>query len=142
MSVYSITIKGQSYKVYLKGRRGAALSFSIDDKEYTIPVDSAQHAALKDVSIAYIPKGAARTSSQGSAVAVAPEVKAPLPGIISDVKVKEGDTVAAGATLVVIEAMKMENPIKAPAEVLVTKVHVHKGQEIAYGAVLVSIEPA
>ena len=142
MSAYSITINGQSYPVYLKGRRGAALSFSIDDREYTIPVGSAQHAALKDVSITYIPKGAARASAPGSAAAVAPEIKAPLPGIISDVKVKEGDTVSAGATLVVIEAMKMENPIKAPAKVLVTKVHVQKGQEVAHGAVLVSVEPS
>lgn len=142
MSAYTVTINGQSYTVYLKGRRGASLTFSINDREFTIPVDSAERSALQDVSIALIPKGAARASAHGSAAAVAPEVKAPLPGIISDIKVKEGDKVSVGETLVVIEAMKMENPIKAPAEVIITKVHIKKGEEVAHGAVMISVEPA
>jgi biotin carboxyl carrier protein len=142
MSAYTVTVNGQSYTVYLKGRRGTLITFSIDEREYAMPVDAAEHSALKDVTITLIPKGEARARTQGSAAAVAPEVKAPLPGIISDVKVKEGDTISAGGTLVVIEAMKMENPIKAPAQVVVTKVHVTKGQEVAHGAVLVSVEPA
>jgi biotin carboxyl carrier protein len=142
MSAYTVTVKGQSYTVDLKGRRGTALTFSINDREYTIPVDNEARSAVEDVSIIFIPKGAARAHAQRSAAALAPEVKAPLPGIISDVKVKEGDRVAAGGTLVVIEAMKMENPIKSPAEVVVTKVHVVKGQEVSHGAMLVSVEPA
>ncbi len=140
MSTYTVTINGQTYTINLKGRRGSSLTFSIDDNEYTVPVDTADRSALKDVAIAYVPKGAARASARGTSAAIAPEVKAPLPGIISDVKVKEGDTVAAGGTLVVIEAMKMENPIKAPANVLVTKVYVKKGEEISHGAVLVSVQ--
>ena len=142
MSAYTITVNGQSYTVYLKGRRGTSLAFSINDKDYEIPVVPEARTADHEVSITFIPKGAARARAQGSAAVVAPEVKAPLPGIISDVKVKEGDRVAAGGTLVVIEAMKMENPIKSPAEVIVTKVHVAKGQEVSHGAVLVSVEPA
>jgi len=141
MSSYTVTINGQSYTVYLKGRRGTSLTFFINDTEYTIATDRAEQPTLQDVSVALLPKGSTRSGAQAKVGAVAPDVKAPLPGIISDVKVSEGDKVSAGSTLVVIEAMKMENPIKAPAEVLVTKVHVKKGQEVAHGAVLVSVEP-
>jgi biotin carboxyl carrier protein len=142
MSAYTVTVNGQSYTVYLKARRGASLTFSINDKDFTVPIGGADRSKLHDISISLIPKGSAPTNAQGKGGAVAPDIKAPLPGIISDVKVKEGDKISAGATLVVIEAMKMENPIKTPADVHVTKVHVKKGQEVAHGALLVSVEPS
>jgi biotin carboxyl carrier protein len=60
-----------------------------------------------------------------------------MPGIISEVKVREGQQVELGDTIVVIEAMKMENPIRAPRSAIVSAVKVAKGQEVQGGAVLV-----
>ena len=142
MSAYTVTIDGQSFTVLLKSRIGRSITFSIDDREYTVPVEATARSSSAEVTIQPLPKERAGRSSSASKTALPPEVKAPLPGIISDIKVNAGDTVAAGGTLVVIEAMKMENPIKAPANLRVTKVHVVKGQEIAHGAQLVSVEPA
>jgi pyruvate carboxylase subunit B len=67
------------------------------------------------------------------------KVKAPMPGLVLRVEVEEGDTVAAGAGLVVLEAMKMENEIKAPVAGTVTAVHVDGGQAVEKGMVMVEV---
>ena len=67
------------------------------------------------------------------------KVKAPMPGLVLRVEVEEGQTVAAGAGLVVLEAMKMENEIKAPVAGRVEAVHVSGGQAVDKGTVLVEV---
>lgn len=61
-----------------------------------------------------------------------------MPGKIVKVFVKEGDEVKAGAPLLVMEAMKMENEMKAAADVKITKVHVKPGDTVEAGATLIS----
>lgn len=67
-------------------------------------------------------------------------VKAPIPGLISRVLVKPGDQVEVGQSLVILEAMKMENEIRAPRPGLVKEVNVVPGQDVALQQVLVEIE--
>jgi pyruvate carboxylase subunit B len=67
------------------------------------------------------------------------KVKAPMPGLVLRVEVEEGDTVAAGAGLVVLEAMKMENEIKSPVAGRVAAVHVSGGQAVDKGMVMVEV---
>ena len=67
------------------------------------------------------------------------QVKAPMPGLVLRVEVEEGQTVAAGAGLVVLEAMKMENEIKAPTAGRVATVHVRDGQAVDKGMILVEV---
>jgi biotin carboxyl carrier protein len=68
------------------------------------------------------------------------ELRASMPGIVVDVKVVEGDEVAEGQTLVVLEAMKMQNPLGAEAPGKVTKVMCKKGEPVAAGALLLEME--
>ncbi|HUI02536.1 MAG TPA: biotin carboxylase N-terminal domain-containing protein [Acidimicrobiales bacterium] len=65
---------------------------------------------------------------------------APLPGTVVKVTVSVGDTVAAGDTLVAIEAMKMEHEVQAPAPGTVTEVHVGAGEQVEAGRLLVVID--
>ncbi|MDH4131136.1 MAG: acetyl-CoA carboxylase biotin carboxyl carrier protein subunit [Gemmatimonadota bacterium] len=65
------------------------------------------------------------------------EVKAPMPGLVLRVLVGSGEQVEAGAGLVVLEAMKMENQIKAPAPGVVEAVRVEAGQAVEKGQILV-----
>ena len=63
-------------------------------------------------------------------------IKAPMPGLIIDLKVKPGDAVKQGDQLLILEAMKMENIIKSPGEGTVKNVKVKKGESVEKGQVL------
>ena len=67
---------------------------------------------------------------------------APMPGSVLDVRVAPGQAVAAGQTLVVLEAMKMEHHMAAPADGVVAEVRVAAGDQVANGALLLVFEPA
>jgi glutaconyl-CoA/methylmalonyl-CoA decarboxylase subunit gamma len=70
------------------------------------------------------------------------KVKPPMPGKVVEVKVKEGQTVAEGDVLVVLEAMKMQNDLKSPMAGTVKRIHVADGTNVESSTVLVEIEPS
>ena len=65
--------------------------------------------------------------------------RSPAPG--SSPFVEEGDAVAPGQTLCILEAMKLMNEVKAEAEAIVRRVHVESGQPVEYGQLLFELEP-
>lgn len=69
-----------------------------------------------------------------------PVLKAPMPGLVLRVQVIPGQAVAAGAGLVVLEAMKMENELKSPAPAVVKAVRVAPGDAVEKGQVLLEFE--
>ena len=66
------------------------------------------------------------------------EMKAPMPGLVLDIRVNEGSAVKKGDALIVLEAMKMENILKSPADGTIKKVSVKKGAAVEKNQVLVS----
>ncbi|MFZ0250622.1 MAG: acetyl-CoA carboxylase biotin carboxyl carrier protein subunit, partial [Acidimicrobiales bacterium] len=73
---------------------------------------------------------------------VAGECRAPLPGAVTKVLVAEGDAVAEGEGLVVLEAMKMEHTLRANGAGRVAQVHCAPGQQVDVHDLLVTVEPA
>jgi propionyl-CoA carboxylase alpha chain len=67
---------------------------------------------------------------------------APMPGKVIEVRVAEGDTVKAGDTLLLLEAMKMEHPIQAPEDGVVKELRVASGDQVENGALLLVVEAA
>ncbi len=78
-------------------------------------------------------------TGQGAEATGPRPIKAPMPGLVVRVDVEEGDRVSAGQTVVIIEAMKMENDLKAASDGVVARVRVKAGEPVEKGAVLVEL---
>ncbi|MDR3367330.1 MAG: biotin/lipoyl-binding protein [Prevotellaceae bacterium] len=145
MKGYKLKINGNDYKVVVKDVDGNTAEVEVNGTSYHIEIERPAAQVSKTpklVQAATIPshdthhQATAKTAAPGAASAV----KAPLPGVVLDVYVKEGDTVKVGQKLLLLEAMKMENNLEADHAGTVTSVKVRKGDSILEGAVLVIIE--
>jgi pyruvate carboxylase subunit B len=67
-------------------------------------------------------------------------ISSPFRGMITKIKVKEGDEVKQGDVIVILEAMKMENPVESPVDGKVEKIIVHEGQSVNVGDILMIIK--
>jgi len=65
------------------------------------------------------------------------DIKAPMPGMVLNILVKEGDTVKKGDALLVLEAMKMENILKSPADGTIKKITAVKGTAVEKNQILI-----
>ncbi len=139
MKEYKYTIDGNKYEVAINEVGETTAKVTVNGAEYTVewekpveekPVVKVQPVAAKPAA----PAAPAAAPVSGNAI------KTPLPGVIIDVKVNVGDTVKKGDTVVVLEAMKMENNIHADRDGKVVAVHVAKGDTVADGAALIVLE--
>lgn len=140
MKKYRITVNGTTYEVEVEElSRGAAAAPQPAQPQVSPPPrrEASQPApSPQNQQPAEQPKPAPKPQAAGGQGAV----KAPMPGTILSIKVKEGDRVSAGDTLLILEAMKMENEINAPCDGTVTAVHVSEGASVNTGDPLINIE--
>ncbi|MBK8879597.1 MAG: acetyl-CoA carboxylase biotin carboxyl carrier protein subunit [Haliscomenobacter sp.] len=68
------------------------------------------------------------------------EIKAPMPGLVLEISVKEGDTVEKGQSLLILEAMKMENVLKSPGDGVVKRIFVDKGRPVDKNQILLEMD--
>lgn len=115
------------------------LKITVNGVAYDVQVEEVGGDSAPSVPVAAPAAPAAPVAHKAAAPAGGEPVNSPMPGTVLDIKVKVGDSVKSGDTLVVLEAMKMENSIVAPKDAKVTAVHVTKGQTVESGAVLVSL---
>lgn len=143
MKEYKYTIDGNNYEVAINEVGETTAKVTVNGTEYTVewekpveekPVVKVQPVAAKPAAPAAPAAAPAAAPVSGNAI------KTPLPGVIIDVKVNVGDTVKKGDTVVVLEAMKMENNINADRDGKVVAVHVAKGDTVADGAALIVLE--
>ena len=142
MKEYKYKIKGVDYSVKINGVEDNIAKVEVNGVEFDVemekpiaqpkPVVRAVAAPVKTVEA---PKAAQEAVAQGVTA-----VKAPLPGTVNDIKVTVGQAVKKGQTVVVLEAMKMENNIDAERDGKIAEVRVAKGDTVMEGAVLVTIE--
>ena len=141
MKEYKYKINGNEYAVAINEVCDTAAKVTVNGAEYTVewekPVE--EKPVVKVQPVAAKPTASHAPAAQPAAPAPAGghSIKTPLPGVIIDVKVNVDDTVAKGQTVVVLEAMKMENNINADRDGKVVAIQVAKGDTVADGAVLV-----
>ena len=68
------------------------------------------------------------------------QIFAPMPGLVLEVKLSEGDVVAEGESAIILEAMKMENVMKAEQDGVVSKVHANIGESLTVDQILIEFE--
>lgn len=142
MKEYKYKINGNPYNVIIKDVEDNIAHVEVNGTPYKVELDKPAPAAPKIVK----PAAAPRTESGAPVVSNAPKaakkegVKSPLPGVILDIKVKEGDEVKKGQTVLILEAMKMENNINAHKDGKVTAINVKNGDSVLEGTDLIIIE--
>lgn len=124
--------------------RGLQWSITVEGESHEITVVTHDPLRLdiggRDVRVTVIDERALR-AGRGTAGARAGrvELRAPMPGLLKAVHVKEGDQVAADAPLATLEAMKMENELLAPSAGRIAKIGASAGAKVEAGAVLIVI---
>ena len=120
---------------------GASYSVEVLDTTVKPSVAVKPQVAAVPASHPVQPSTVPVTKPAAAAPAAAGEspVKSPLPGVILDIRIKEGDTVAVGQTLVVLEAMKMENNIDSDRAGVVKSIKVNRGDSVLEGDVLITL---
>ena len=142
MKEYKFKINGKDYAVTIGEAEGKMLSVNVNGADYQVELENAPVAAAPAVAKSKVdaPQGTAPVAAAPAAPAGAGEkINSPLPGVIVEVCVKEGQAVKAGQKVVVLEAMKMENEISAPKDGTITAIHVNKGDSVLEGAPIATI---
>ena len=158
MAKYQYTVKGVDYEVEIQDIEGNIANVTVNGIPFEVEMKQPVKAGKQKVKLSEKRRAegseerrvkseesnsssasAASTSSASTAAAGKPVV-APLPGTINEIKVKVGDKVNAGDTVVILEAMKMQNNIEAETSGTITSINVNKGDAVMEGDTLVTIK--
>ena len=158
MAKYQYTVKGVDYEVEIQDIEGNIANVTVNGIPFEVEMKQPVKAGKQKVKLSEERRAEgseerrvkneepnsssaseASTSSAPTAAAGKPVV-APLPGTINEIKVKVGDKVNAGDTVVILEAMKMQNNIEAETSGTIASINVNKGDAVMEGDTLVTIK--
>jgi biotin carboxyl carrier protein len=143
---YRVTVGERTLDVDVRTPMSGLSSLLVDGASHVADVAPVEGGALVDldgatyrVDVEEFARHLIRTRGGAAGGGAGQTIKTPLPGKVTHVAVAVGDAVKRGDTVVVIEAMKMENEFKAAASGTVTEIRVQPGQAVNAGDVLVVI---
>ncbi len=146
---YRVTMDGRAMEVDARALNDTTLSVLLDDHAYNIEsertADGAQNLLVRgevvNVEVLDLRKVRLRKVQESAAGEGGPvEITSPMPGKVVAVLVKDGQEVAEGQGLMVVEAMKMENELRAPRAGVVKNLKAKEGAAVDGGAVLCVVE--
>jgi biotin carboxyl carrier protein len=149
MNKYQYKVQGVDYEEEIEEVEGNIAKVNVNGIPFEVelqqPINAAKHPTIVKPKVeAPKPVATAAPTAAAPAQPAAPAgsgnpVKAPLPGTITNINVKVGDTIAVGDVVVVLEAMKMQNNIEAEYAGTVTSITVNPGDSVMEGATLLTI---
>ena len=146
MDKYQYKVNGIDYEVEIEEIEGTTAKVTVNSKSFEVemkePVKATKPKKVTPVAApaaAAAPAPAAKPAAAPAKEGSGTKVTAPLPGTITEVKVAVGQAVKAGETVIILEAMKMQNNIEAEATGTVTSVLVGQGDTVMEGATLITI---
>ncbi len=158
MAKYQYTVKGVDYEVEIQDIEGNIANVTVNGIPFEVEMKQPVKASKQKVKLSeerraegseerrvkseesYSSSASAASTSSTTTAAAGKPVVAPLPGTINEIKVKVGDRVNAGDTVVILEAMKMQNNIEAETSGTITSINVNKGDAVMEGDTLVTIK--
>ncbi len=144
MKNYKLKINGTDYNVDINEVEGQEIKLDVNGTSYVVTVDQEikqqkPRPVARPVATTQVAPAAGGSVQKSNAPVAGSKVTTPLPGTILDVFVNVGDAVKSGQTVVLLEAMKMENNIEADTDGTVKEVKVRKGDSVLEGDVLIVI---
>lgn len=148
MNKFEYKVQGVDYEVEIEEMSGNIAKVSVNGIPFEVelkqPINPAKaitrpKVAAPVAAAAPAPAPAAKPAAPAAPAGAGAAVKAPLPGTISSINVKVGDKVNVGDTVLVLEAMKMQNNIEAENSGTVTSILVNQGDSVMEGATLLTI---
>jgi len=145
MKKFKFTIQGNKYDVNIVNVEDNIAEVEVNGATYKVELDKviSQSKTPKLIRSVAVPSTDIAPSQQKTSAPTAPKgagfVKSPLPGVILNIHVKEGDPIKVGAKLITLEAMKMENNINADKDGVIKAIRVKAGDSVLEGDVLVEI---
>lgn len=151
MRTYSYTINGARYDVTIESLRDQVAKLNVNGVAFDVEILGAplSEGDLPEVAAAAAPAAPVAAAPKAESAPAAPAAKgaagagepvnAPLPGVVTKVLVAAGQAVKKGDTVVVLEAMKMENNITTECDGTVTGICVAAGDSVLEGTTLLTI---
>jgi len=139
VKTYKLIIGGQRYEASVLEYTPSHAKIKINGTDYYIQIedDTQSKIPVLPQQEKAVPLAAAFSSGYSSDTG---EIRAPLPGVISRIPVKEGDKVKKGQTILVLEAMKMESEIATPVDCVIGSIHVQERAPVHEGDLLMTLE--
>lgn len=144
MKTYKYTINGTQYEVAIGDIADNVATVTVNGEEYKVEMEPEAEPEKKKVVVktgaTSSAPAAEEASTPGAAVNMNNALKAPLPGVVTEIKVAVGDEVKVGDVILVLEAMKMANNLEAEKDGKVTAILVSQGASVMEDSPLVVIE--
>lgn len=138
MKTFKLTINGDKYEAKILEYNGITAKVNVNGNDFLIEIEDDHPQVLPKLEQdKAVPIAPAMTAAKD---AFTGEVRAPLPGVIFSIPVKEGDKVKRGQAIIVIEAMKMQSEIASPVDGIVSRIKVKERNPVQEGDLLMILE--
>lgn len=125
---YHVLQDHKAYTCQVLSVEGKQIRLAVNGAEHTVTIADEYDQLIDSMGLSVV--ASQKLSS----------VKAPMPGLVLDVMVEPGQEVAEGDSLLILEAMKMENVLKATGEGVVKSIEITKGAAVEKGQILIEME--